>query len=224
MSVHLDRPDGSKVEDRERTAANGASAADGGESEASDASVHSSERQVEREQSVHLERPSSQSHEAQPELGEPETVTARPRWSQPRSMAERSDVVVDASHVAVDELSLEIEGDLGIKHLRLDTKSLEAQLFLKADLGNVVSLVETAGRRTPPILDSAKAKERANGDQSQAHSPAWRVAPPAGAALAGLAAGGALVARAMPTRWIARRAIDRIKGRSALQSFVRGLS
>jgi len=223
MSVHLDRPDGSKVEDRERTA-NGASAADRSQSEASDAGGDSSERRAEREQSVHLDRPQSQAQEAWSGADEPETATARPRWSQPRSMAERSDVVVDASHVAVDELSLEIEGDLGIKHLRLDTKGLEAQLFLKADLGNLVSLVETAGRRTPPILESAKAKERVNGGESKGHSSARRVAPPAGAALAGLAAGGALVARSKPTRWIARRAIDRIKGRSALQSLVRGLS
>jgi hypothetical protein len=211
MSYRLDRPDGSNTEDRERSAANGAGAADRDESEASDASVH-------------LDRPQSSSQHALPESGEPEAVTARPRWSQPRGMAERSDVVVDASHLAVDELSLEIEGDLGIKHLRLDTKGLEAQLFLKADLGNVVSLVETAGRRTPSILESAKAKDKTNGDESKGHSPAWRVAPPAGAALAGLAAGGALVARSKPSRWIARRALDRVMGRSALQSFVRGLN
>jgi hypothetical protein len=207
MSTRLDRPEGSGLEDRERAAPNGASSAVGDGNEAGDASVH-------------LERPQSPSREELPDASDPETVTARPRWSAPRSLAERSDVVVDASHLNVEELALEVEGDLGIKHLRLDTKGLEAQLFLKADLANVVALVETAARQTPPIVDSAKHKaSRRNGS-----SPARRVVPSAGAALAGLAAGGALAARSKPTRWIARRAVDRLRGRSALSSFVRGLS
>ena len=219
MSTRLDRPDGSGVEDAERTAANGAGANDGADGETTDAGVPDTERHAEREQSVHLEPQRTMPQEALRDSADRETVTARPRWSQPRSLAERSDVVLDASNLSVEELALEVEGDFGIKHLRLDTKGLEAQLFLKADLGNVVALVETAGRRTPPIVESTKHKASRNGA-----SAARRVVPSAGAALAGLAAGGALVARSKPTRWIARRAVDRIRGRSALSSFVRGLS
>ena len=219
MSTRFDRPDGSATEERESSVANGAGASDS-EPRTDDAGLHMSERRTEEEQSVHLERPQGQAGEA---LADPsgDIASARPRWSQPRSLAERSDVVVDASHLSVEELALEVEGDLGIKHLRLDTKGLEAQLFLKADLGNAVALVEAAGRRTPPIVESAKAKANGRGNGGSA---ARRVVPSAGAALAGVAAGGALVARSKPTRWIARRAIDRIRGRSALSSFVRGLS
>jgi hypothetical protein len=219
MSTRLDRPEGSGVEESEYPAANGAGASDGEPSGPERAGVTSSERRVEQEQSVHLERPQALPDEALPGAGG-DASAVRPRWSQPRSLAERSDVVLDASHLNVEELALEVEGDLGIKHLRLDTKGLEAQLFLKADLGNVVALVETAGRRTPPIVESARDKASARNGGSVAR----RVVPSAGAALAGLAAGGAVVARSKPTRWIARRAVDRIRGRSALSSFVRGLS
>jgi hypothetical protein len=202
MSTRFERPDGLGTEEQESAPANGAGARDG---EPDETRVPSADRRVEREESVHLERP--------------ETTPLRPRWSEPRGLPERSDVVLDATHLSVNELSLEIEGDLGIKHLRVDTKGLEAQLFLKADLGNVVSLVEVAGRRTPPIVDSARgaASRRDGGSMGR------RVAPPAGAALAGLAAGGALAAGSRSSRWIARRAVDRLRGRSALSSFVRGL-
>jgi hypothetical protein len=203
MSTRFERPDGLGTEERELAPANGAGAQDG---EPAEPGIPSAERQAEGEQNAHLERP--------------ETTPLPPRWASPRGVPERSDVVLDATHLSVNELSLEVEGDLGIKHLRVDTKGLEAQLFLKADLGNVVSLVEVAGRRTPPIVDSARRK-RASG-----RNGGWigrKMAPPAGAALAGLAAGGALAAGSKPSRWVARRAVDRLRGRSALSSFVRSL-
>jgi hypothetical protein len=224
MATQLDQPDGSGAEDREQAVVSGAtgppsSGASEAESGRDDGGMHATERRAESEHSVDLDSASALAREALSEA-RGETTTARPHWSQARRLPERSDVVLDASHLSVDELSLEVEGDVGIKHLRLDTKGLEAQLFVRADLGNVVSLVKAAGTLTPPIVETAKHAGGASNGGLQAR----RVASPAGAALAGLAAGGALVARMRPTGRRGRRALDRMKSRSALSSFVRGLT
>ncbi len=82
MSTRLDRPEGSGVEEREYPAANGAGASDGEPSGPERAGVTSSERRVEQEQSVHLERPQALPDEALPGAGG-DASAVRPRWSRP---------------------------------------------------------------------------------------------------------------------------------------------
>ena len=80
-------------------------------------------------------------------------------WRDARRAPDRSDVVLEAPQLKVDELSLDLQASLGIEHIQLETKGLEADLFLKANLDNVVALVDSAARRTPDIVATARGED-----------------------------------------------------------------
>jgi hypothetical protein len=222
MNMRVERPESASRPESPKSAPNGSSGPEApperpAERERPADREEQVEERVERE-SVHLERAAASPSQASPEAAPAPTT---PRWSQARRVPERSDVVVDASHLTVDELSVELEGDMGIKHLRLETKGLEAQLFLKADLENVVALVDSAGRRTPPIVESARRREDGAGDPARG----GKLAAGAGTAVAGLAAGGALLKAVGAVRGgPMRRSMDRVRGRGALASALRRLT
>jgi hypothetical protein len=54
--------------------------------------------------------------------------------------AQDADVLLDLSRLTVDELTLEVQASVAIDHVKLDAKGLDASLFLKGSLDNVVAL------------------------------------------------------------------------------------
>jgi hypothetical protein len=64
------------------------------------------------------------------------------------------DVGLDVAQLKVDELSVELQATIGVERLNVGAKGLEGELYLRANLGNVVALVDSAGQRTPGIVES----------------------------------------------------------------------
>lgn len=193
MATRMDGPAGMGLEAGDRAA------------EEDESSPEPRGRSGESEESVHLERATT-SLSGGVQGRTLEEAAVRPRWSPARALPESSDLIVDASHLKVDELSLELQAQVGIQHLRVETKGLEAELLVKADLGNVVRL------SGPGRAGQSRAKLRA---------PVRRAGKSAGMALAGLAA-GALAQRARSRQGGAvSRTFDRARGRGRLESLIR---
>jgi hypothetical protein len=51
-----------------------------------------------------------------------------------------ADVLLDVSRLTVDELTLELQASVALDHVKLDAKGLDASLFLKGSLENLVAL------------------------------------------------------------------------------------
>jgi hypothetical protein len=66
---------------------------------------------------------------------------------------EEADLLLDVTQLTVDEITLEVEASVGLDHVKLDAKGLDASLFLKASLDNLVALRTHAasGRRSGPV-------------------------------------------------------------------------
>lgn len=73
-----------------------------------------------------------------------------------------SDVALDAAHLKLDELTLELQASVGVERLNVAAKGLDAELYLRANLENLVALVDTAASRTPGIIEGVA---RSRGDR-----------------------------------------------------------
>src|SRR4051794_22237090 len=71
-------------------------------------------------------------------------AAAMPADRRPSSAREEtSDVVaVDAAHLNLDEVSLEVQANVGLERLNVEAKGLDAELYVRANLDNVVALVD----------------------------------------------------------------------------------
>jgi hypothetical protein len=64
-----------------------------------------------------------------------------------------ADLLIDVPQLAVEELNLELEASLLLKHLKVDAKGLEAGLFLKADFDNLAALSGKRPSSDQPAAD-----------------------------------------------------------------------
>jgi hypothetical protein len=66
---------------------------------------------------------------------------------------EEADLLLDVTQLTVDEITLEVQASVGLDHVKLDAKGLDASLFLKASLDNLVALRThpASGRRSEPV-------------------------------------------------------------------------
>jgi hypothetical protein len=62
------------------------------------------------------------------------------------SRNEPADLLLDVPQLSVDEITLEVQASVGLDHVKLDAKGLDASLFLKASLDNLVALRGGPGR------------------------------------------------------------------------------
>jgi hypothetical protein len=62
--------------------------------------------------------------------------------------AQDADVLLDVSRLTVDELTLEVQASVALDHVKLDAKGLDASLFLKGSLDNLVALRGEAPARS----------------------------------------------------------------------------
>jgi hypothetical protein len=62
--------------------------------------------------------------------------------------AQDADLLLDVSRLTVDELTLEVQASVAVDHLKLDAKGLDASLFLKGSLDNLVALRGEAPARS----------------------------------------------------------------------------
>jgi hypothetical protein len=72
-----------------------------------------------------------------------------------RPISSGDDLAIESPHLKVDELSLELQGNIGIERINLTTKGLDAELYVRANLENVVGIVEAARNQTSQAVVSS---------------------------------------------------------------------
>jgi hypothetical protein len=105
--------------------------------------------------------PQPQQDSAVQRTGETGTEIDSPQGDRPQQQVmppipvpSGNEVDLRVAALKVDELKLELQATVGLDRLDLEAKGLEAELYLGANLGNVVALVDAAAKRTPPIVES----------------------------------------------------------------------
>jgi hypothetical protein len=93
-------------------------------------------------------------------LGAPDPPDEARRRARQRS--EEADLLLDVTQLTVDEVNLEVQASIGLDHVKLEATGLNASLFLKASLDNLVALRgRTPASRAPghqaPAADGGSA-------------------------------------------------------------------
>jgi hypothetical protein len=115
------------------------------------------------------QRPEDQGREeeGQPREGERQQPQRRAQdqailgW---RPISSGDDLAIESPHLKVDELSLELQGNIGIERINLTTKGLDAELYVRANLEKVVGIVEAARDQTSQAV--VNADERAASEEA----------------------------------------------------------
>jgi hypothetical protein len=81
-------------------------------------------------------------------------TTGAARGPAPERTAD-ADLLLDVTQLTVDEITLEVQASVGLDHVKLDAKGLDASLFLKGSLDNLVAMRRQA-RTGPPSEPAAR--------------------------------------------------------------------
>lgn len=74
-------------------------------------------------------------------------------WGSGGDVREDSDLLLNLPQLTVDELDLELETSFGLDRIKINAKSLEAGLLVKASLGNIAAVVRPGVERAPEIVE-----------------------------------------------------------------------